>query len=115
MYKDKDFASWEAEDFLAAYDDGYKFSEEEIEQLAWVETRFGEMVDQEEGDSGRWNQHMTTIIEVEDRYFAVYWSAGLTECQESYYDGPVEEVKPVKKMVEITEWVGVKADAEHED
>lgn len=50
---------------------------------------------------------MTTIIKVKDRYFAVGWSEGLTECQESYYDGPVEEVKPVKKMVEITEWVAV--------
>lgn len=115
MYKDKDFSSWTAEDFLKAYDDGYKFDEEEIEQLAWSETGFSKEVTREEGDSGRWNQYMTTIIKVKDRYFAVGWSAGLTECQESYYDGPVEEVKPVKKMVEITEWVGVKADAEHED
>lgn len=115
MYKDKDFASWAAEDFLEAYDGGYEFSEEEIKRLVWGDNGFSKEVDQEEGDCGRWNQYMTTIIKVEGRYFAVGWSAGLTERQENYYDGPVEEVKPVKKMVEITEWVGVKADAEHED
>ena len=103
----KRFADWTAEDFLKAYDDGYKFDEEEIKQLAWGEIGFGKMVTQEEGDSGRWNQYMTTILKVKDRYFAVGWESGLTECQENYYEGPVYEVKQVKKMVEITEWVTV--------
>lgn len=107
MYKDKYFADWTADDFLEAYDNGYTFNEEEIEQLAWGEVGFGEEITREEGDSGRWNQYMTTIIKVKDRYFGVGWSAGLTECQESYYDGPVYEVKPVKKMIEVTEWVSV--------
>lgn len=115
MYKDKDFAKWTAEDFLGAYDAGYKFKEAEIERLVFNDTGFSEEVAEEKGDSGRWQQYMTTIIKIKGRYFAVEWSAGLTECQENYYDGPVYEVKPVKKIVEITEWVGVKADAEHED
>lgn len=107
MYKDKCFTDWTADDFLTAYDDGYTFNEEEIEQLAWGEVGFGEEITREEGDSGRWNQYMTTIIKVKDRYFGVGWSEGLTECQESYYDGPVYEVKPIKKMIEVTEWISV--------
>ena len=103
----KKFEDWAAEDFLEAYDGGYEFSEEEIKRLVWGDNGFSKEVDQEEGESGRWHQYMTTIIEIKARYFAVYWSAGLTEYQEHIYDGPVQEVKPVKKMVEITEWVAV--------
>ena len=107
MYKDKDFAGWTADDFLAAYDDGYEFNEDKIRQLAWGDIGFGEMITQEEGDSGRWERYMTTILKIKDRYFAVGWESGLTECQENYYDGPVYEVKQVKKMIEVTEWISV--------
>ena len=103
----KKFEDWTADDFLAAYDNGCKFTEKEIKQLAWGEDSFFEEVTVEEGDSLRWNRYMTTIIKVKDRYFGVGWQAGLTEYQENIYDGPVYEVKPVKKMVEITEWVSV--------
>lgn len=103
----KKFEDWTADDFLAVYDNGDKFTEKEIKLLAYSDTNFSKMVEQEEGDSGRWNQYMTTIIKVKDRYFGVGWQAGLTEYQENIYDGPVYEVKPVKKMVEITEWVAV--------
>ena len=108
MYKDKCFTDWTAEDFLGAYDAGYKFKEAEIERLTWSDTGFSKAVAEEKGDSGRWNQYMTTILKVKDRYFAVGWQRGLTECQENYYDGPIYEVRPVKKMVEITEWYPVK-------
>lgn len=108
MYKDKCFTDWTADDFLAAYDDGYEFNEDKIRKLAWGDIGFGKMITQEEGDIGRWNQYMTTILKVKDRYFAVGWESGLTECQENYYDGPIYEVRPVKKMVEITEWYPVK-------
>lgn len=107
MYKEKCFADWTADDFLAAYDDEYEFNEDKIRQLAWGDIGFGKMITQEAGDIGRWNQYMTTILKVKDRYFAVGWDSGLTECQENYYDGPVYEVKQVKKMIEVTEWVSV--------
>lgn len=35
MYKDKCFTDWTADDFLAAYDDGYEFNEDKIRKLAW--------------------------------------------------------------------------------
>ena len=103
----KKFEDWTADDFLKVYDNGYEFNKYEIKQLARGDIGFGKMITQEAGDIGRWNQHMTTILKVKDRYFAVGWDSGLTECQENYYDGPVYEVKQVKKMIEVTEWISV--------
>lgn len=107
MYKEKCFADWTAEDFLAAYDDGYKFSEEEIEQLAWGTPEFSSLVTQEEGYNSRWDKEMMSVIKVKDRYFGVNWLKTMVEWGKTCYDGPIYELKPVKRTIEVTEWVFV--------
>lgn len=88
------------EEFLAKYDTGEKFTEEELSDLRW---EFVE-VDTQYGENHRWNRPATTIFKVEDRLFALDWWQGLTEMQENeFYDQPYE-VKEVKKMIEITKY-----------
>ena len=88
------------EEFLTKYDNGEKFTEEELSDLRW---EFVE-VDTQYGENHRWNRPATTIFRVEDRLFALDWWQGLTERQENeFYDQPYE-VKEVKKMIEITEY-----------
>jgi hypothetical protein len=60
---------------------------------------------EEEGESSRWEQSMTTILKINDRYFAIDWERGLTEMQENYYDSQIaKEVIPVTKTITVTEW-----------
>lgn len=90
----------EEKEFLAKYDNGEKFTEEELSDLRW---EFVE-VDTQYGENHRWNRPATTIFRVEDRLFALDWWQGLTEMQENeFYDQPYE-VKAVKKMIEVTEY-----------
>lgn len=57
-------------------------------------------------DAGRWYERVTTIIKMNNRYFAFDWSRGKTEMQDddsssSYY----YEVVPKEHIVTITEYV----------
>jgi|GEM_PF-897039 len=67
-------------------------------------------VDQDEGDEGRWERHMTSIAKLRDRYFAVNWGRGLTEYQEnSFYEQPYEVEKiTYEKTITVTEWKSIK-------
>ena len=57
-------------------------------------------VTEEEGDNGRWEQPMTTILKINDRYFAIDWERGLTEMQENgYYSQVAQEVVPVTRTI----------------
>lgn len=64
-------------------------------------------VDEQDGDSGRWTKHKTTIFKVNNDLWCVQWEEGLTECQENeFYDQPykvkcIEDVVIVKKYVPI--------------
>lgn len=56
----------------------------------------------------RWTEIRDSIIQIENRYFTLWWESGLTEYQENYYPTQIaEEVRLQKKMIEITEWIGV--------
>ena len=48
---------------------------------------------------------MTTIFKVANRFFAIDWEQGLTECQENFYNEQPYEVEPHDKVITITEWV----------
>lgn len=63
-------------------------------------------IEEQEGDEGRWERHMTSIIKLGERCFAVDWSRGLTEMQEnSFYYQPYEVKKNVyEKTITVTEW-----------
>ena len=64
-------------------------------------------VDVESGGRGRWSEYMTAVTRSErtGEHFMWDYSEGLTEYQDSDYDGSLRPVRPVTKMVEVTEWV----------
>lgn len=92
-------------DFLAKYDSGYRFLEDELRQLVW-ETH---VVDRDSGEDGRWSRPMTNVFEVGDRYFEIMWEKGLTEYQDNIYHSQPREVIPSIKTIEIKEWRPVAA------
>ena len=61
--------------------------------------------DEIEGDMGRWHQWVSLVFMYNGKYYMIGYDRALTEIQENCYENsyPVE-VKPVKKIVEVTEW-----------
>lgn len=88
-------------EFLERYDSGGEFTETEIKGLV----DRGNFVDEIEGDDHRWDREITTIIEVDGRYFAIDWRRGLTEYQGNWFDNQPREVTKTTRMVEVTEWI----------
>lgn len=43
------------------------------------------VVEETEGNTGRWTRMMTSVVEHEGRFFAVEWQSGLTEMQEDEF------------------------------
>lgn len=88
---------WDGDNFLEAFDSGYKFSEADLAELvsecSCEEFSVG---------NGRWVEYITSIMEFENRFFAVPWSRALTELQSSEYPYQPIEVNQVKKKVEAT-------------
>ena len=84
---------------------GLKLSRDELKYLAMDCEYVSEVL-----DTGRWAEKVRTIAKVHDRFFALEWERGLTECQENEFWNQPCEVKPHKyeKMVTITEWIPVK-------
>ena len=61
------------------------------------------------GEEGRWERTINSICELNGKYYSIIWFRGLTEYQENYYgDTEIVEVKPVEKIITVTEWVPVK-------
>lgn len=83
---------------------GDTLTEREISELINEYT-----VEEIEGDDNRWTRNMTSIVEVDGQYFAVYWQRGLTECQEdNFMDQPVKVRKHTyPKTITVTEWIPV--------
>ena len=85
---------------------GKKLSEKELKALVYedVEDDY-EIVTEVEGDESRWSRTIDTIIKVGEDYWDIPWERGLTECQENmFWEQPIR-VKPVEKVVTVTEWV----------
>ena len=94
-------------EFLDRYDAKDKFSEDELEMMAWGESPTkSELIEENAGDEGRWYRYMNTIFEVDNRYFSLNWSRGLTECQENEYMYQPVEVKlhEYEKTITVREW-----------
>jgi hypothetical protein len=77
----------------------------------WQEFEYYEgftVVDTVEGDDRRWSRTVTVVLKSEEsgKHYMWEYERGLTEYQDSEYrgDSPVEVV-PVKKIVEVVEWV----------
>lgn len=93
-------------EFLDKYDSGAKFTENEIRDMIWG----FKQVEEDEGYNHRWTQDITTVIQVEDRYFRIWWERGLTEYQENCYHNQPVEVTPHKheKLITVREWIEVR-------
>ena len=96
--------------FIEAYDSKHDFTKTELkdiilyhsygkEDLKLVSEDYSEVLN-------RWTRPVTTIFEVNGRYFAFNWEQGLTEYQEDYFPfNPVEVVKKEEtRLVTVTRW-----------
>lgn len=95
---------WEHFDeiMLKKIDSGEKLTERELQTLA-----FDFECDRMNGENRRWSRSVTTIIELNGRFFAVDWEEGLTECQEDeFHYQPREVIKhEYEKVITVTEWL----------
>ena len=86
------------QEFLQRFDSGDKYNEKEI----WRMVDYFNKIEEIYGDCGSWTQHMTTVISINDRYFALEWYRGLTDSIENeIYDQPYEVTRKTR-MVEET-------------
>lgn len=85
-------------------DNGEQLTKEELIELIW-----GYDVDTQYGDNRRWSRSVTTIIELNGRYFSIDWEEGLTECQDNEYNSQPVEVKKhtYEKTITVTEWIEI--------
>ena len=60
-----------------------------------------------EGDNHRWQQEVTSIIEFNNKTYAISWMRALTEMQDSnFYNQPIEVHKQERPItVTLTEWI----------
>lgn len=90
------------QEFLNRVNRGKEFDKNELKKLA---TENNWEIDRISNGNGRWEEYMTTIFKVSNRFFAINWEQGLTECQENFYNEQPYEVEPHDKVITITEWV----------
>ena len=95
----------EAKLFCEMYDNN-KRSELE-EKFPFDEMVFSDnMVDEESDSSGRWEDYVTTVLKMDNRYFAFDWCRGKTEMQDNNFDdSEYYEVVPKTKTITVTEYV----------
>lgn len=73
-----------------------KLSEDEISTMVYEL----EKVYEEEGDEGRWERQMTTVVDLLGVQYAIDWSRGLTESQEnSFYEQPYQVKVETKEVI----------------
>ena len=85
---------------VVASDDSYTWTPNEIQwEDGWDEV---EIIDEVSKGSGRWTEHMLTIVKFRDKLYGIEWESGLTENQENEFyptDRSVYEVDKTEKVV----------------
>lgn len=62
-------------------------------------------------DKYDWTELVNTIIELDGKYYRVYWEQALTECQDDIFESQLAiEVEKKKKIIETYEWVEIKGE-----
>lgn len=62
-------------------------------------------IEEENRDVQRWVTGVSSIVEVDGRYFNIFWYRGNTEYQENEYPAQVaEEVEPFEEYVLVKSW-----------
>lgn len=56
------------------------------------------------GEDNRWTRDMFTVVEINDKHYAIPWRKGLTEKQENEYSEQPYEVIGKEKTIVITVW-----------
>lgn len=63
------------------------------------------LVDEESDGSGRWYDYVTTVLKMNNRYFAFDWCRGKTEMQDDDFDdSEYYEVVPKTKTITVTKY-----------
>ena len=63
------------------------------------------VIEEEDCDVHRWVTGVSSIVEVNGRYFNIFWYRGNTEYQENEYPAQVaEEVEPFEEYVLVKSW-----------
>ena len=100
-------------EFLTRYDKKETFTEDELKDIYWGDLEWEdddegvEEIDEEIEEKRRWSQFVYKYVKIGSRYFCLTADIGLTEYQDNSYDYQPEEVKPVEKVITVTEWVPV--------
>lgn len=89
------------EEILKKIDNKEFLSEKEIKTFVHDNCE----VDEIEGEEHRWYRVITTIIEINNRYFAICWNRGLTEYQENEYPNQPYEVESKDEIITIKKWI----------
>lgn len=99
-------------EFLTRYDNKETFTEDELKDIYWGDfedddDEWVEEIDEETDEKRRWSQFVYKYIRIRSRYFCLTADIGLTEYQDNEYNYQPIEVKPVNKIITVTEWVSV--------
>lgn len=97
-------------EFLTRYDNKEIFTEDELKDIYWGDfegDECSEEIDEEIAEKRRWSQFVYKYVMISGRYFCLTADIGLTEYQDNSYDYQPEEVKPVEKVITVTEWVTI--------
>ena len=81
---------------------GEHLTESEIETLLWE----SEQIDEIDGQIGRWDQDISTIINLDGRYFEIEWFRGLTENQDNSF--PYQPFEVRQETITITKNIYIK-------
>lgn len=95
-----------------------KLTEEQVKEIALEESEVFEVIEDVKGDSGRWYTVVTTIFKnpEDGKTYSIYWSCGLTECQEHMFEALVPKwVEQRVEMIERKYWAPVKNQEEKQN
>lgn len=91
------------EEIVSKLKSGEKLTEYELKYLVYD----GIEVDEIEGDSYRWTQHVQTILDIDGELWAVEWERGLTEYQENEFYNQPYRVKMRERQITIKEYIAI--------
>lgn len=97
-------------EFLARYDAGDQFNEEELRKIFWLDFDEDEddtcrLVEEEYDEPRRWSRNHTEWVSINERFFELNADEGLTELQDTNYWEQPKEVNwtQVTRTITVTE------------
>lgn len=112
MWKDKDVNEWTVADFKAWYKEGdLSGPTDESIKLSEIAAQrklpfLADIIDYKEGERHEYTKEVLVVYEIGGEYFAFEYDKSYDGLCDEYYVVPYK-VRPVKKVIETTEWVAV--------